>query len=294
MKIDIDEFRIPPGKKVAIGKLPTRITPLYRSTQEQEKIFEEGKKEIVRLQNLLYASGEYAILLVFQAMDAAGKDGAIKHLVSGVDPHGCEVHSFKKPSEAELKQDFLWRTNVRLPERGKIGIFNRSYYEEVIAVRVHPELLLAQKLPSGKAGKAEAGSKSFWSGRYRSIVESENHLHRSGTRIVKFFLNVSKEEQRKRLLKRIDKPEKNWKFNIGDIEARKLWGEYMQAYQSCLEATSTDSAPWYSIPADDKANARLIISRILLDTLVSLDLKYPVLSKDKLGELEQVRKHLMS
>jgi PPK2 family polyphosphate:nucleotide phosphotransferase len=287
MKMDIDRFRIPGGKKVDLGKIPTRIKPMLPSGRDMDQAIKEGKEELIRLQNILYAGGEYALLLVFQAMDAAGKDGAIKHLISGVDPHGFEVHSFKKPSETELKHDFLWRTNLRLPERGKIGIFNRSYYEEVIAVRVHPEHLEAQKLPG------PTGSNPFWSGRYRSIVESENHLHRNGTRIVKFFLHVSKEEQRKRLLKRIDKPEKNWKFNIGDIGARKSWGEYMKAYASCLEATSTESAPWYAIPADDKENARLIISRIVLDTLGGMGLKHPVLPKDKLRELEQIRKHLI-
>lgn len=288
MKINIDQFRIPPGKKVDLGGLPTAIAPLFSSEKDLEKSNEEVKKEIISQQKILYASGEYGLLLVFQGMDAAGKDGAIKHLISGVDPHGFEVHSFKKPSEEELKHDFLWRTHVRLPERGKIGVFNRSYYEEVVVVRMHPDLLKAQHLPS-----VSNGSQSLWSDRFRSIVESENHLHRNGTRIVKFFLHISKEEQRRRLIKRIDKPEKNWKFNLGDIEARNAWDGYMKAYEACLQATSTDVAPWYAIPADDKVNARLIISGILRQTLVSMKLRFPMLPKDKLAELEQVRKHLL-
>jgi PPK2 family polyphosphate:nucleotide phosphotransferase len=220
-------------------------------------------------------------------MDAAGKDSAIRHVMSGVNPQGCHVSSFKQPSQTELKHDFLWRTNARLPERGMIGIFNRSYYEEVIVVRVHPELLLPQGVPP-----ESAGSKALWKERYRSILDSEAHLHRNGTRIIKFFLHVSKEEQRKRLLSRIEEPEKNWKFSIADLEERKLWKHYMKAYEDCIEATTTEDAPWYAVPADDKKNARLIISKIIIENLRKLKMKYPVLGKDKLKELQEIRKLL--
>ena len=203
-------------------------------------------------------------------MDAAGKDGAIRHVMSGVNPQGCQVFSFKHPSAEELEHDFLWRTTRRLPERGRIGIFNRSYYEEVLIVRVHPEILRSQGLPDELLDE-----KTIWQERYRSIVDLEKHLHRNGTRIIKFFLHLSKEEQRKRFLERIDEPDKNWKFSLADIEERKFWKHYMKAYEACLSATSTKHAPWYVVPADDKENARLIISQIILDTLKELKMSYP-------------------
>jgi PPK2 family polyphosphate:nucleotide phosphotransferase len=226
------------------------------------------------------------VLLIFQAMDAAGKDGAIKHVMSGVNPQGCQVFSFKHPSAVDLDHDFLWRTTVCLPERGRIGIFNRSYYEEVLIVRVHPEILEAQRLPP------ESLDGDIWTGRYRSIVDLEEHLHRNGTRIVKFFLHISKEEQRKRFLQRIDQPEKNWKFSEADMKERELWDDYMQAYEDCLRATSTHTSPWYVVPADDKRNARLIISQIVVDTLESLPLAYPKVDKARLEELRSLRKKL--
>ena len=218
-------------------------------------------------------------------MDAAGKDGAIQHVMSGVDPKGCEVFSFKQPSAEELQHDFLWRTTCRLPERGRIGIFNRSYYEEVLIVRVHPEILRGQGLPDELLDK-----KTLWQERYRSITDLEEHLHRNGTRIIKFFLHLSKDEQRKRLLERIDKPAKNWKFSLTDIGERKLWDHYMKAYEACLSATSTASAPWYVVPADYKKNARLIISQIILDTLKQLRMSYPEANKARRKELKSIRK----
>jgi PPK2 family polyphosphate:nucleotide phosphotransferase len=243
-------------------------------------------KSIDSMNGQAYASNEYALLVIFQAMDAAGKDSAIKHVMSGVDPQGCQVYSFKKPSDEELKHDFLWRTNCRLPERGRIGIFNRSYYEEVLVVKVHPEYLKAQHIDPKRADK------DFWKGRYRSIVDMEQHLHRSQTRIIKIFLHVSEEEQRKRLIARVQKPEKNWKFNFDDIHERALWKEYMKAYGECLEHTNTTTAPWHIIPADDKMNARLIISRIITKTLGELDMSYPQLDKKQQKELDRIKKFL--
>ena len=239
------------------------------------------------LQRLHYASNRYAVLLIFQGMDAAGKDGAIRHVMSGVNPQGCQVFSFKQPSAEELEHDFLWRTTRRLPERGRIGIFNRSYYEEVLIVRVHPEMLRSQGLPDGLLDE-----KAIWNDRYRSIVDLEAHLHRNGTRIIKFFLHQSKDEQRKRFLERIDDPDKNWKFSLADIEERKLWNDYMQAYEACLSATSTAYAPWYVVPADDKKNARLIVSQIILDTMKELGMSYPTVDKARVEELQDIRKEL--
>jgi PPK2 family polyphosphate:nucleotide phosphotransferase len=285
MKINSDDFRVH-AKRFDIGKSPTSVDPYFKSKGEYQNILEEHTKELSDLQSLLYADDRYAVLLIFQAMDAAGKDGAIKHVMSGINPQGCQVFSFKHPSAADLDHDFLWRTTVCLPERGRIGIFNRSYYEEVLIVRVHPEILAAQRLPG------ESLDGDIWSGRYRSIVEMEEHLCRNGTRIVKFFLHVSKEEQRKRFLERIDQPEKNWKFAEADLEERKLWEEYMQAYEDCLRATSTKTSPWYAVPADDKRNARLIISQIVVDTLQSLKMTYPKTDKSRVKELRTLRKQL--
>lgn len=239
------------------------------------------------LQQLLYASNRFAILLIFQAMDAAGKDGAIRHVMSGVNPQGCQVFSFKHPSAAELEHDFLWRTTRDLPERGRIGIFNRSYYEEVLIVRVHPEILRGEGLFD-----ARRDEKTVWHDRYRSIADLEKHLHVNGTRIVKFYLHLSKEEQRKRFLERIDNPEKNWKFSLADIEERKFWKQYMMAYEECLGATSTQNAPWYVVPADDKENARLIVSTIVLETLEGLEMSYPETTAKRRQELQAIRARL--
>ena len=226
-------------------------------------------------------------LLIFQAMDAAGKDGAIRHVMSGVNPQGCQVFSYKHPSAAELEHDFLWRTSRDLPERGRIGIFNRSYYEEVLILRVHPEILRSEAIPD-----TPHHDKKIWHDRYRSIVDLEKHLHVNGTRIIKFYLHLSKEEQRKRFLARIDEPEKNWKFSLADIAERKFWKHYMKAYRECLTATSTRHAPWYVVPADDKENARLIVSQIVLDTFEGLKMAYPKTSAKRRRELLSIRKQL--
>ncbi|MDP2605561.1 MAG: polyphosphate kinase 2 family protein [Deltaproteobacteria bacterium] len=288
MKINEKDFRVPPGKKIDLRKWPTRVKPVYKSKKKYHKLLEEQVEELSSLQRLHYASNGYAILLIFQAMDAAGKDGAIRHVMSGVNPQGCQVFSFKEPSAEELEHDFLWRTTKRLPERGRIGIFNRSYYAEVLIVRVHPEILRGQGLPDELLDE-----KAIWQERYRSVVDLEAHLHRNGTRIIKFFLHQSKDEQRKRFLKRIDNPDKNWKLSIADIEERKLWKYYMQAYEACLSATSTKDAPWYVVPADDKKNARLIISEIILDVFNGLKMAYPKPGAKRRRELQSIRKRLL-
>src|ERR1700681_4689276 len=265
MKINSKDFRVRGGDEVNLRKWSTNLQPVYKSKEHYQKLLAEHVAQLSSLQQLLYASNRYAVLMIFQAMDAAGKDGAIKHVMSGINPQGCEVFSFKHPSPEELGHDFLWRTSCHLPERGRIGIFNRSYYEEVLIVRVHPEILSAEGLPDKLLDE-----KTIWRDRYRSIVDLENHLCRNGTRVIKFFLHISKEEQRKRFLERIDNPEKNWKFSQDDVKERSLWDQYMDAYEKCLSATSSRQAPWYVVPADDKKNARLIISNVILDSLQKL------------------------
>ena len=287
MKINPDDFRVRPDGAVKLKKWPTRVKPFYKSKEHYEEILAEHTEKLSERQGLLYASNHYALLLIFQAMDAAGKDGAIKHVMSGVNPQGCQVFSFKHPSATELQHDFLWRTTRCLPERGRIGIFNRSYYEEVLIVRVHPEILQAENIPDELLH-----DKKIWDERYRYILDLEKHLYRNGTRVVKFFLHLSKEEQRKRFLARIEDPQKNWKFSQSDIEERKLLKNYQKAYEDCLSATSTGHAPWFVVPADDKANARLIISQIVLDTLKGLKMKFPEPTKEHRKELLAIRKSL--
>jgi PPK2 family polyphosphate:nucleotide phosphotransferase len=286
MKINSKSFQVRAGKKVKLKKWRTKIKPSYKSKGQYKEILSEHIRKLSAQQNLLFASNHYSLLLIFQALDAAGKDGAIKHVMSGVNPQGCEVISFKQPSAEELEHDFLWRTTCHLPERGRIGIFNRSYYEEVLIVRVHPEILHSEGLPD------ELIEETIWEERYRSIVDLENHLYRNGTRIIKFFLHLSKDEQRKRFLARIDEPEKNWKFSLADIEERKFWKQYRKAYEACLSETSTKEAPWYVIPADDKENARLIVSQIILDTMNELGMSYPEADKVRRKELQTIRKLL--
>ena len=287
MKIRARDFQVQPGDRVDLQDWPTQIKPVYKSDQDYKNLLQAHTGELSALQAMLYARNSNALLVIFQAMDAAGKDGAIKHVMSGVNPQGCQAFSFKHPSSEELDHDFLWRTTRNLPERGRIGIFNRSYYEEVLVVRVHPELLAAERLP-----EHAAYDKHIWRDRYRSIVDTEQHLHRNGTLIVKFFLHMSKAEQRKRLLARIDDPDKHWKFSLADVQERKFWDEYMQAYAQCLSATSTAEAPWYVVPADDKQNARLIISAVILETLRDLHLTWPKLDKNRVKELRKMRKLL--
>jgi PPK2 family polyphosphate:nucleotide phosphotransferase len=287
MKIDSKDFRVWPGKKVELSKWPTIVKPYCKSKKEYQELLEKHVAELSSLQRLHYASNKYALLLIFQGMDAAGKDGAIRHVMSGVNPQGCQVSSFKQPSAAELEHDFLWRTTLRLPERGRIGIFNRSYYEEVLVVKVHPEILRGQGLPEELRDE-----KSIWDERYRSIVDLESHLHRNGTHTIKIFLHLSREEQRKRFLERIDEADKNWKFSLADIHERKYWKDYIGAFEDCLEATSTHHAPWYAVPADDKENARLIVSQIVLDALSGLKMAYPKTTAKRRRELKSIRKEL--
>lgn len=287
MKIDAKDYRVRPGKKADLCDRPTSVKPYCKSKKRYRKLLAEHVDELSSLQSLHYASDHYALLLIFQGMDAAGKDGAIRHVMSGVNPEGCEVFSFKEPSAEELEHDFLWRTTCRLPERGRIGIFNRSYYEEVLVTRVHPEILHTQGLPEELVDE-----KTIWKDRYRSITDLERHLSRNGTRIVKIYLHLSKGEQRKRFLDRIDEPDKNWKFSMADIHERKFWSQYTKAFEACLDATSTHDAPWYVVPADDKKNARLIVSRIVLNALEGLKMAYPKTSPKRRKELKCIRKRL--
>jgi PPK2 family polyphosphate:nucleotide phosphotransferase len=270
VKIQSDDFRVYPGKNLELDNRPTVTKAFCKSKKQYHKVLDEHVEELSSLQQVHYASHRHALLLIFQGMDAAGKDGAIRHVMSGVNPKGCEVYSFKQPSAEELEHDFLWRTTCRLPERGRIGIFNRSYYEEVLVTRVHPELLVREEL------SAELQSpKDLWKERYDSIGNLEKHLHLNSTHVVKLFLHLSKEEQRKRFLQRIDEPDKNWKFSIADIHERKYWKKYVAAFEECLTATSTQESPWLVVPADDKDNARLIVSRIVIDALKDLKMSYP-------------------
>ena len=287
MKIDTGDFRIAADEAVDLKKRPTKVDPFCKSRSDYKKLLKHHVERLAEQQRMHYASNRHAILVIFQAMDAAGKDGAIRHVMSGVNPQGCQVFSFKHPSAAELEHDFLWRTTRDLPERGRIGIFNRSYYEEVLVVRVHPELLAAEALSDPASDDT-----AFWQARYRSITDLERHLHANGTRIVKIFLHLSKDEQRKRFLDRIDEPEKNWKFSNADITERGFWNQYRTAYEECLGATSTKESPWYAVPADDKDNARLIVSQILLDTFDGLDMHYPQVGTERKEELKAIRKAL--
>jgi len=287
MKIDSNDYRVRPGKKVKLSEWPTIVKPVCESKKAYQKLLEEHVEQLSKLQQLHYASNRYALLLIFQGMDAAGKDGAIRHVMSGVNPQGCEVSGFKQPSAEELEHDFLWRSTVRLPERGRIGIFNRSYYEEVLVVRVHPEILRTQGL-----SEELRDDKNIWNKRYRSIIDLESHLYRNATRTVKIFLHLSREEQRKRFLDRIDDPAKNWKFSMADIHERKYWKRYIEAFEDCLTATSAGHAPWYVVPADDKENARLIVSQIVLDALGELKMAYPRTTAKRREELKAIRKQL--
>jgi PPK2 family polyphosphate:nucleotide phosphotransferase len=287
MKISTKEFRVRESEQVRLKKLPNKVKAFYKLDEHYKELLAAHIKELSERQDLLYAHNRYSLLLIFQAMDAAGKDGAIKHVMSGVNPQGCQVFSFKHPSAEELAHDFLWRTTRDLPERGRIGIFNRSYYEEVLVVKVHPEILQGQGIP-----QELVDDKNFWDKRYRSINDLEKHLHRNGTRIIKFFLHLSKEEQRKRFLRRVEDPARNWKFSKFDLVERGFWKEYQDAYEDCLSATSTEHAPWFVVPADDKLNARLIISQIVSDSLKELKMEYPSADASRLKELKALKRSL--
>ena len=287
MKISSKDFRVGEGAKVDLAKWPTKVDAVYKSKEQYESLLEEHVDKLSKLQRLHYASNQHAILMILQATDAAGKDGAIRHVMSGVNPQGCRVYSFKQPTELELEHDFLWRTTKDLPERGRIAIFNRSYYEEVLIVRVHPDILRSEAIPD-----APRHDKKVWKHRYRSINDFERHMGCNGTRMVKIFLHLSREEQKNRFLERLDEPDKNWKFSNADIKERKFWDDYQKAYAECLSETSTEDAPWFVVPADDKENARLIVSQILLDTFESLDMRYPETSVQRDKELQAIRVEL--
>ena len=287
MSIDCKQYQVKEGTTVALKEWSTIEPPLYTSPEQCAQLLKEHATQLSDLQQLLYAENKIAVLLIFQGMDAAGKDGAIKHVMSGVNPQGCQVFSFKHPSVAELQHDFLWRTTRELPERGRIGIFNRSYYEEVLITRVHPDIVRSEGVPGGKSP-----GHATWHDRYQSIIHLEEHLNGNGTRIIKFFLHLSKGEQRKRFLDRIDDPDKNWQFSLADITERAYWPQYRAAYEKCLGATSTANSPWYVVPADDKANAQLIVSEVVLDLLRSLDMSYPKASAARIRELSSIRKIL--
>lgn len=289
MKINSEDFRVKEGDEVNLEKWPTHVHPVFKSKKDYDKLLQGHVSQLSDLQQMHYASNRHALLLIFQAMDAAGKDGAIRHVMSGVNPQGCQVFSFKHPTATELEHDFLWRSTRDLPERGRIGIFNRSYYEEVLIIRVHPELLRGEALVD-----SPHSDEAFWQQRYRSITNMERHLHANGTRIIKFFLHISKEEQCKRFLARIDEPGKNWKFSTADVKEREFWKHYMRAYEECLSATSTSDSPWYVVPADDKKNARLIVSQIVLNLFEGLKMRYPKVSAEREQELQSIRKQLVS
>lgn len=279
-------YRVAEGQKVKLKDFKTSDTGSYQSKDEAEEVLGSNIERMRELQSKFYASNSYSLLLIFQAMDAAGKDGAIKHVMSGLNPQGCRVASFKAPSAIEMNHDYLWRCHRELPERGQIGIFNRSYYEEVLIVRVHPGFLEAQKIPDELKGDG------IWKRRYREINQWERYLHDNGTRVVKFFLHLSKDEQRKRFLDRINRPEKNWKFSASDVKERGFWDEYQRAYEEALQETSTDHAPWYIIPADKKWFSRALISDVVVQTLENLDLAYPEVGDDQLKRLAEAKELL--
>lgn len=287
MRIETTPFRVEPGSGFKLRRHPTRIDPPFKGKKDYKGLLKQHVERLSDLQQRLYAANRHAILLIFQAMDAAGKDGVIRHVMSGVNPQGCQVFSFKHPSALELQHDFLWRTTRDLPERGRIGIFNRSYYEEVLIVRVHPEILASESLPD-----PPHPPDAVWPARYRSIVDLEHHLSTNGTKIIKFFLHLSKDEQRRRFIDRIDDPAKNWKFSAADLEERKYWDQYMTAYEACLGATSTTHAPWYAVPADDKHTARLIVSQVIVEALEALDMSFPHVTPERRAELQDIRRQL--
>ena len=289
MQIDIAQYRVREGDHAGLGKRPTLIGSLCGSKSEYAEELGRNVAKLSAIQQLFYAANSHALLVIFQAMDAAGKDGTIKHVMSGVNPQGCQVFSFKHPSATELQHDFLWRTTRDLPERGRIGIFNRSYYEDVLIARVHPEILRSEGLPDGPGE-----GKELWQQRFRSINRLEEHLHANGTRIVKVYLHLSKKEQTRRLIDRIDDPEKNWKFSEADIHERSYWDAYMNAYEKCLSATSTDNAPWYVVPADEKPSCRLIVGQIILRTLDELKMTYPKATPQRRDELSAIRSKLVN
>ena len=283
-----ERYLVEDGSKFRLRDHDPADTGGLNNKKDAREGLDAGRQRLRDLQSVLYAQDRQALLLIFQAMDAAGKDSVIKHVMSGLNPQGCQVFAFKQPSEEELDHDFLWRTSRCLPERGRIGVFNRSYYEEVLIVRVHPHILQRQKLPQTQLGG------DVWKRRYESINDLERHLARNGTVVRKFFLNVSREEQRQRFLARLDEPEKHWKFSVADVEERRHWDRYMEAYEDMIRHTSTPEAPWYVVPADHKWFTRLVVADAIIDTLESLDLRYPPVDEKKRAELDRARKLLES
>jgi len=282
----VQRYRVTDGKNFRLARIDPADTWKLKSKDHAQEWLEAGVARLSELQARLYAQNQWSVLLIFQAMDAAGKDGTIKHVMSGVNPQGCQVYSFKVPSDEDLNHDFLWRTSKCLPERGRIGIFNRSYYEEVLVVRVHPEWLSRQKLPP------DLVTQDLWSERFESINDLERHLARNGVIIRKFFLHLSKKEQRQRLLSRLEEPDKNWKLSLSDTRERKRWDDYQRAYEDMIRHTATESAPWFVVPADHKWFSRLVVAEVIVDALENLDLKYPVVDAAKRRELAAVRKAL--
>ncbi|BAS54762.1 MULTISPECIES: polyphosphate kinase 2 family protein [Leptolyngbya] len=283
-----DRFIVPANTKINLKDYDPAYTDGLTDKAAAQAELQQGVQRLAKYQDILYAQDSYALLILFQAMDAAGKDSTIKHVMSGVNPQGCQVYSFKSPSSEELDHDYLWRSNRALPERGRIGIFNRSYYEETLVVRVHPELLVHQKLPP------EANGKEIWDKRFKQINHFEQYLVENGIVVLKFFLNVSKEQQKKRFLARINEPEKNWKFSVSDAKERQHWDQYMEAFEDVFNNTSTSYAPWYIIPADHKWFTRLAVSDIIVSTLKSLHLSYPTVSEVRRAELLEAKKVLES
>lgn len=289
-KINLKDFKYIPGKSPKLKSHPNSIPDIYDNKKDYIKDLDDYTEKIKELQTMMYAQDKYSLLLIFQGMDTSGKDGAIKHVMSGINPAGVQVFTFKKPSSTELDHDWMWRTTNCLPERGRIGIFNRSYYEEVLVVKVHPKILREyQRIPK----ELIEDESKVWADRYRDINQFEDFLHRNGTKVVKFFLNISKDEQKSRLLDRIDRPDKNWKMSLADIEERAYWEAYQDAYQELLDKTSTEDSPWYVIPGNDKKNARLIISQVILSELEKLHLKFPEVSEEFRAQLQEVRDILM-
>jgi len=294
MQMDAEDFKVPLGKKIRLADFDSAWIPKWAKEKEDKKtikqeasdILEANRQKLAKMQELLWASDNYSMLIILQGMDAAGKDGTIQHVMSGVNPQGCQVASFKTPSEEELNHDFLWRYTKAIPERGRIGIFNRSYYEDVLIVKVRPEVFEKQKIPQQLEGTG------FWEQRYEDINMFERHLARNGTIILKFFLHLSKEEQKQRLLKRLETPDKEWKFSFFDLSERSKWDNYGQAYEDVLNNTSSEWAPWYIIPADKKWVSHALISEIIVSQIDKLDLKYPVLSKEQCEALEKAKAEL--
>ncbi|GAB4418373.1 MAG: polyphosphate kinase 2 family protein [Bacteroidia bacterium] len=288
---DVSPYLYRGDRPFVIADAPTQVPDVYDGKDAYKDLLEDYTTEIDALQNMMYAHDRYGLLLIFQAMDAAGKDGTIRHVMSGINPHGVEVHAFKRPADEELDHDFLWRTNRHIPPRGRIGIFNRSYYEEVLVVRVHPGILTGgQRIPAEQVADLDL----VWQQRYEDIRNLERYLYRNGIHVLKFFLNLSKDEQRKRFLDRIDTPSKNWKFSAGDVKERQHWDRYMEAYETAINATASPEAPWCVVPADDKKNMRLIVSQIILQHLRKLDMQYPVLDEAQAQALQTSRDQLMA